>query len=426
MEKANHDLEHTEIVELDENWQTEIDNDEEIIVTNSAFLTDFSLDQPVLQRKDTFDQNTNESDNDGVLEKTLNTNVLSEPKRENNDTDIIKSSLKKFLENFEKLNEEDKQTLLNLLFNDLQAYQDFSKTQNEKNRDQDNLQQSQSQSQQPSDNKEKNSNEQYSNNEIGLSVVDSIGKALSATTQLGANGIKFVADTMQKLAQYSESRKKLAENEEFQKSIKNISENIVNINSTDNRHNSIPSNIQYRLEGMIQAEKAYQENLNILWQEPSLFSVRKRIMEMSEEQNIPIPNIIQKMNQDPSVSELTDAFNKAVADSDEVQQRIKKIDNSLESWMDFHSSLTDDFCYLDAENETLKKAFSEYEKSEQNMQEITQFSPKNEESEQSDFLKLKEYMEKIKQQIKEFVTKVKNFFSNITGSKPQDSNEHTI
>lgn len=196
-------------------------------------------------------------------------------------------------------------------------------------RSQDNLQQSQSQSQQPSDNKEKNSNEQYSNNEIGLSVVDSIGKALSATTQLGANGIKFVADTMQKLAQYSESRKKLAENEEFQKSIKNISENIVNINSTDNRHNSIPSNIQYRLEGMIQAEKAYQENLNILWQEPSLFSVRKRIMEMSEEQNIPIPNIIQKMNQDPSVSELTDAFNKAVADSDEVQQRIKKIDNSL-------------------------------------------------------------------------------------------------
>ena len=322
MEKANHDLEHNEIVELDENWQTEIDNDEEIIVTNSAFLTDFSLDQPVLQRKDTFNQNTNESDNDGVLEKTLNTNVLSEPKRENNDTDIIKSSLKKFLENFEKLNEEDKQTLLNLLFNELQAYQDYSKTQNEKNRDQDNLHQSQSQ--QPSDNKEKNSNEQYSNNEIGLSVVDSIAKALSATTQLGANGIKFVVDTMQKLAQYSESRKKLAENEEFQKSIKNISENIVNINSTDNRHNSIPSNIQYRLEGMIQAEKAYQENLNILWQEPSLFSVRKRIMEISEEQNILIPNIIQKMNQDPSVSELTDAFNKAVADSDEVQQRKKK------------------------------------------------------------------------------------------------------
>lgn len=60
------------------------------------------------------------------------------------------------------------------------------------------------------------------------------------------------------------------------------------------------------------------------------------------------------------------------------------------------------------------------------MQEITQFSPKNEESEQSDYLKLKEYMEKIKQQIKEFVTKVKNFFSNITGSKPQDSNELTI
>ena len=37
MEKANHGLEHNEIVELDENWQTEIDNDEEIIVTNSAF-----------------------------------------------------------------------------------------------------------------------------------------------------------------------------------------------------------------------------------------------------------------------------------------------------------------------------------------------------------------------------------------------------
>lgn len=68
--------------------------------------------------------------------------------------------------------------------------------------------------------------------------------------------------------------------------------------------------------------------------------------------------------------------------------------------MDFHSSLTDDFCYLDAENETLKKAFSEYEKSEQNMQEITQFSPKNEESEQSDFLKPKKYMVKIKHQIK--------------------------
>lgn len=424
MEKANHGLEHNEIVELDENWQTEIDNDEEIIVTNSAFLSDSSLDQPTLKRNDTFDQNNNQSANDDVLEKTLNTNVLSEPKRENIDTDIIETQLKRFFESLEKLNEEEKQALLNILFNELQAYQVYSNKQNEKSRNQDNLQHSQPQ--QPSDNKEKNSNEQYSNNEIGLSVVDSIGKALSATTQLGANGIKFVADTMQKLAQYSESRKKLVENEEFQKSIKNISENIVNINSTDNRHNSIPSNIQYRLEGMIQAEKAYQENLNILWQEPSLFSVRKRIMEMSEEQNIPIPNIIQKMNQDPSVSELTDAFNKAVADSDEVQQRIKKIDNSLESWMDFHSSLTDDFCYLDAENETLKKAFSEYEKSEQNMQEITQFSPKNEESEQSDFLKLKEYMEKIKEQIKEFVTKVKNFFSNITGSKPQDSNEHTI
>lgn len=45
-----------------------------------------------MQRKNTFDQNTNENDNDGVLEKTLNTNVLSEPKRENIDTDIIVSS----------------------------------------------------------------------------------------------------------------------------------------------------------------------------------------------------------------------------------------------------------------------------------------------------------------------------------------------
>lgn len=132
MEKANHDLEHNEIVELDENWQTEIDNDEEIIVTNSAFLTDFSLDQPVLPRKDTFDQNTNESDNDGVLEKTLNTNVLSEQKREDIDRYIIETQLKRFLESLEKLNEEEKQTLLTILFNELQAYQDYSKTQNKK------------------------------------------------------------------------------------------------------------------------------------------------------------------------------------------------------------------------------------------------------------------------------------------------------
>lgn len=62
--------------------------------------------------------------------------------------------MKRFLESLEKLNEEEKQTLLTILFNELQAYQDYSKTQNKKSRNQDNLQ-SQPPPQQSSDNQEK-------------------------------------------------------------------------------------------------------------------------------------------------------------------------------------------------------------------------------------------------------------------------------
>jgi len=89
--------------------------------------------------------------------------------------------------------------------------------------------------------------------------------------------------------------------------------------------------------------------------------------------------------------------------------------------MKSHSALTNDFCYLNPENKEMGKAFREYEQSYDNMKEATQEMPKQEGKDKSHFLKLMEYMEKIKENIKKFVNSVKNFFSKTFGQNAQEN-----
>lgn len=254
-------------------------------------------------------------------------------------------------------------------------------------------------------------------------IVDNISRVVDSITRIGADGVSLLANVFDGVVS-KRLKKDLTDREYLDKNKNQVVSGINNISFTATDSN-IPSNILYRLEVLKQNEKLYRDNLQTLWQESELSKVKKRVQDFACEQNLSFQDVVQKINQDPGLYEISDEFNKAVSASPEAQKKIDSMDHALSSWMKAHTALTNDFCYLDPENEEMQKVFKEYEQSSDNMKEATQEMPKQEGKDQSHFLKLMEYMEKIKEKIKEFVTSVKNFFSKTFGQNEQ-KNESNI
>lgn len=250
-------------------------------------------------------------------------------------------------------------------------------------------------------------------------IIANISIVVNSVIRIGANGAKLVADFFEEVVS-KHSEKDLTDKESLDKNNNQVMSGINNISSTAT-DSSIPSNILYRLEVLKQNEKLYKDNLQALWQEPELSKVKKRIQDFAHEQNSSFQDVVQKINEDPELSEITYEFNEAVLASPDAQEKIDVMDNAFSSWMKSHSALTNDFCYLNPENKEMGKAFREYEQSYDNMKEATQEMPKQEGKDKSHFLKLMEYMEKIKENIKKFVNSVKNFFSKTFGQNAQEN-----
>jgi hypothetical protein len=194
----------------------------------------------------------------------------------------------------------------------------------------------------------------------------------------------------------------------------------------DTNGNEVPSNVQYRLNQLKGAEATYKENLDHLWSIPEMNKVYDRITNAAKEKGCFIEEIIHKINNNPDVSELSKAFNESYKNSNEAQDNIYKMDLALQDWQSIHEKLTNDFCHLDPDNQILQEAFQEYNNSADNMQNAVEKLPKISVAEQSHSEIYMKYMEKIKEKIREFVSSVKSFFSNIMKQEKVEDNAPTI
>ena len=100
------------------------------------------------------------------------------------------------------------------------------------------------------------------------------------------------------------------------------------------------------------------------------------------------------------------------------------MEENLKKWQKYHEVLAKNFGDLDSDNNEVQEAFNNYQNSTEAMQKAAKKVPKTSEFEQSHFDKLMEYMEMIKEMIKEMALSVKHFLHKLVKNSNDDENEN--
>lgn len=175
----------------------------------------------------------------------------------------------------------------------------------------------------------------------------------------------------------------------------------------------IPSNIEYRLNQLKEAEARYEKNLDSFWNIQEMKEAYSSIKNTAEKNGISIEEMITQINKNHNIDDLSKIFNDSYKNSKEAQEVMASMEQALNDWQTNHEKLTDNFIALDSQNPKLQDAFDEYNNSADHMQDAVKKAPQLEGADKSHMDILMEYMDMIKEKIKEFISSMKNLFSNI-------------
>lgn len=260
----------------------------------------------------------------------------------------------------------------------------------------------------------------------GISLGQSLANFVGGLAQLGSKAINTLGNEMKKAAAESQIQAE-ATNDSLNdsKSIErdnnvNIAAGMASININE-AQSSIPSNLLFRMENLKNAEANYIGGLEAMWQSEQMQKVRQQIKEYAAKEGIPDADVIAGINSTGSgMEDISNAFNQAFENNPQARAAKTRMDEALLDWKANHEYLTDDFGYLDAGNKHFKKAFDEYERSQGSMESATAEVPKTSGEDKSHYQQLMEFLERMREHIKEIVTKITDCVRSLFGRGTQN------
>ncbi|MFD1245992.1 hypothetical protein [Paralysiella testudinis] len=244
--------------------------------------------------------------------------------------------------------------------------------------------------------------------------------------QLGSKAINALGNEMKKAAAANQTQAEAANDSlNDSKSIErennvNIAAGMASININESQ-SSIPSNLLFRMENLKNAETNYIGGLEEMWQSKQMQKVRQQIKEYAGKEGIPEADVIAGINSTESgMEDISSVFNQAFENDSQARAAKTKMDEALSDWKANHEYLTNDFSYLDSNNKHFKNAFDEYERSQESMESATAEVPKTLGEDKSHYQQLMEFLEQMREHIKEIVTKITDCVRSLFGRGTQN------
>ena len=241
-------------------------------------------------------------------------------------------------------------------------------------------------------------------------LAEGVSSVASGAVGLGAAGLNKIGDGIKN---FTNKRKTNNEANSSAYAEASAHQSAINIGSVESLESvSIDGDASsYRLEQLKNSTNLYQRQLEDFWACEGMQKVKNKIVETAEQLGCSRDDVIQRINRDDNLAELSKDFNDALKNSPDAQEHKSKMEKTVAKWgKDYERTNQDLLRTMDMHSPEFVQTQEVLNECGEEMLNATAHMPLEEGESQSHKEKIAQMIKDVAEKIKEFVNKVANLF----------------